>query len=41
MPGFRRIGGPSSPVTLIAVIVLLFIIGWVFAYQIGWLRLLK
>jgi hypothetical protein len=38
MPGGSRFGRPSSPVTLIVVIVLLFILVWVLISQLGWLR---
>jgi len=38
MPGGTRIGRPSSAVTLVAVIVILQVLAWVLAAQLGWLR---
>jgi len=38
VPGFPRFYRPSSPITIAALVVLLAILAWVFASQVGWLR---
>ncbi|HTV60575.1 MAG TPA: hypothetical protein VMJ93_17000 [Verrucomicrobiae bacterium] len=37
MPGGRRIGKPSSPVTAVALVVMILIIVWVLLGNLGWL----
>jgi len=38
MPGGTRFGHPRSPVTLVAVVILLFVLVWVILHVSGWLR---
>jgi hypothetical protein len=38
MPGGTRFERPSSPVTLAAVVVLIFIVLWVLLSNLGWIR---
>jgi hypothetical protein len=38
MPGGTRLYHPKSPVTIAALVVLVFILIWVALSQIGWLR---
>jgi hypothetical protein len=37
MPGGRRFGHPSSPITISALVVLLIILIWVMLSRLGWL----